>query len=51
MNVRISFNAEIDDSFLGELQRIVDHHLDYLVDLADNPEIKSLSEGEVEELD
>ncbi len=49
--VKVSFEAQIDDEFLEELNRIVDHHLDYLIDLDDNPEIKELSDGEVEELD
>lgn len=51
MQVQISFKAEIDDSYFGELSRIVDHHLEYLVDLAGNPEIKNLSDGELEDLD
>ena len=50
-HVQISFKAEIDDDFLGELQRIVDHHLEYLIDLDSTPEIKNIYEGEVEELD
>ena len=50
-HVQISFKAEIDDEFLGELQRIVDHHLESLIDLDSSPEIKNIYEGEVEELD
>ena len=49
--VQISFKAEVDDDYIGELARIVDHHLDYLIDLDSTPEIKNVYEGELEELD
>lgn len=49
-HVQISFKAEIDDEFLPEIIRIVDHHLDYLIDLDSISEIKNLYEGEVEEI-
>lgn len=51
MQVQVSFKAEIDDKFLGELKRVVDHHLEYLLDLDSYPEITTVSDGEVEELD
>ena len=49
--VRVSFELEIEDSFMEELEKIVDHKLDYLLDLTEFPEIESVSDGQIEELD
>ena len=46
--VKITFNAEVEDDFVEELKRMVDHHMDYLIDLDDNPEITSISDAEIE---
>ena len=58
--IKISFFVEIDDSYLFEeadrkafiedLKRIVDHHIDQLVDISSWPEIKSIYDAKVEQL-
>jgi hypothetical protein len=50
MKVEITFKANIDREFFEELKRIVDHHLDYLVDFNSNPEIKSVYDAQVTEI-
>lgn len=42
MLVQITFNAEIDDGFVETLKAIVGHHMEYLIDLDENPEIHSI---------
>lgn len=37
--VEITFKAKVDDHYVETLKNIVDHHLDYLLDLDGNPEI------------
>ena len=49
--VKISFNMDVDDNFINDLQKIVDHKLEQLVDLDSFPEIDSIYEGEMEVLD
>ena len=46
-NVQISFNAEVEDHYVEELKRIVDHHLEYLIDFDGNPEITSISNATI----
>ena len=40
MIAKISFNIEINEEDYDELERIIDHHLDYLVNTEDFPEIQ-----------
>lgn len=47
--VKVSFFAEIDGNFLEELSEIVGHHLEYLLDLDDFSEIKTVFNGSVSE--
>ena len=48
MTVQISFTADIDKDFYEELQRIVDHHMEYLIDFDSVPEIESIYDAKVE---
>lgn len=47
--VKVSFFAEIDGNFLEELSGIVKHHLEYLLDLYNFSEIKTVFNGSVSE--
>lgn len=42
MCVEVKFNVEIDEKDYEELVRMVDHHIDWLLDLSSNPEIKTV---------
>lgn len=42
IEVNVNFKATIDEKFLDEFKRIIDHHLDYFLDLARFPEIKAI---------
>lgn len=37
--VRIILDMDVEDRYINELSKIVDHHIDYLIDLSGNPEI------------
>jgi len=43
--VEVKFEAEVDYNFLEEFKKIVDHHMEYLLDLEAFPEIKSISKA------
>jgi hypothetical protein len=43
MIVDLKMKLEIDDNSLNELLRISSHHIDYLLNLDEFPEIKSVS--------
>lgn len=49
MKVRISFDAEIKPDFLEELKTIVDHHIEYLIDFEEFPEILFVSGATLKE--
>lgn len=40
--VKITFYAEIDDTFEEELKGIVENHIDYMIDTNEYPEIKRI---------
>lgn len=46
--VKITIRATIAPEFKDELERIVDHHIEYLIDLISYPEIKSVYGCEIE---
>lgn len=48
--VKVTLCMSIDDDFRDELGSIVDHNIEYLIDLDGNPEIKSVYNAEVEDL-
>lgn len=49
MTVQISFTANIDKDFYEELQRIIDHHIEYLIDTDSfSNEIESIYNAKVE---
>lgn len=50
IRVKVTFEAEINSDFLMELKRIVDHHLDQMIDLDQFPEIKRISKATVFEV-
>ena len=43
--VTISFTAYVDEDAVDEIVRHVDHHLDYLVNLSEYPEIKGVCDA------
>lgn len=51
MIVAVKMKMEIDDEYYDELKSIVDHKIEYLVDMDANPEINSIFEAEVNEVD
>lgn len=49
MTVQISFTADIDKDFYEELQSIIDHHIEYLIDTDSfSDEIESIYNAKVE---
>lgn len=47
--VHVTMNMEIEKEFYPELQRFIDHHIEYLIDLDNNPEIISVFGCEIED--
>lgn len=43
MIVDLKMKLDIDDDFLNNLMKISSHHIDYLLNLDEFPEIKSVS--------
>ena len=39
---KITFEIEVEETFLEELKRQVDHHIDYLINTTEYPEIKAI---------
>ena len=42
LNCHVTFNVEIDEDFKEEFERIIDHHIDALIDIESYPEIKGI---------
>ena len=47
--VHVTMNMEIEEEFYEELKCFVDHHIEYLLNLEDNPEILSVFGCEIED--
>lgn len=47
--VHVTMNMEIEEEFYPELKRFVDHHIEYLIDLDNHPEIISVFGCEIED--
>ena len=45
--VTMKIKMYVEEDFVDELKRIVDHHADYLLDLAEFPEIYEVFDGEI----
>lgn len=50
-NVRITLNMEIDDEFVEELQKIVDHKIDAMLDYDSFPEINNIYDCKMKIID
>ena len=48
--VKITLCCSIEDDFRDELASIIDHNIEYLLDLDGNPEIHSVYNAEMEDL-
>ena len=51
VHVNVSMNMVIDKSYLEKLKNIIDHHIDWLIDLDSNEEIRSVYNAEIKEID
>lgn len=49
--IEVTMKMEVDDDFYDDLKRIVDHHVDYLLDLISYPEIHSVYGAKIQEID
>ena len=47
--ITISFKATVDKKSIEELKRIIDHHLDWLVNLDEFAEIKTVYDATIKE--
>ena len=47
MQKTICFNVEIEEEFQDDLKKIVDHHIDHLIDTESFPEIKRIFDAEI----
>ena len=47
--ITISFKATVDEKSVEELKRIVDHHLNWLINLDEFPEIKTVYDATIKE--
>lgn len=50
MIAKLSMMVEIDDDAFEEIERFVDHHIEYIVDLESNHEIKSVWDAKLEKV-
>ena len=46
MKVEIKFEMDIDSKFIDELKKIVNHHMEAIIDLDSYPEIESIYNAE-----
>lgn len=44
---QITLKAEIDAEFYSELKGIIEHHIDYIMDLGEFPEIKGIFDAKL----
>ena len=42
LSCHVTFNVDIDENFKEEFKRIIDHHIDELIDTESFPEIKAI---------
>lgn len=42
MIAEVKFNVIINDDFFEEFKKIIDHHIEYLIDFDGNPEIQGI---------
>jgi len=42
LNCHVTFNVEIEEDFKEEFRRIIDHHIDELIDIESYPEMKGI---------
>lgn len=42
LGCHVTFNVDIDEDFKEEFKRIINHHIDELIDIESFPEIKAI---------